>query len=276
MNDLGVCCATAGAQGKGVDTYPDESLAPGIKDFWLASYGVIFSKTAREAAERATVGTERYRTLTGRKTLLRVCGMNTAFADAKEAYCVESNARHYAIRKPGDLGEKGDNYLVWSNHYKYGNGSFDEDNVFHPDEPMTKYCPEKEKKSSYYRFWSGMWMLQSNYGKIDREMIMRELVTSHYAYDKAGKRYDPDPDTGVPTVDDESGWTGSFCVHIGPFTKKMPLGKGGNSETTVFNLSTLEVWYVPAWPCHYKQWDMDWHYLNLKPFSEYRKRLWGY
>jgi hypothetical protein len=276
MNDCGLCVLTAGSSYSSEHwAQADDTCAPGIKDFILATYGVIFSKTSEEAAERITVGTPEYRKLTGRKTVLRARGANIVFADAKKAMCVEQTARHFAIRKPGDLGEKGDDYIVIANHFKCS-GSFDENNVFHPDNPMTKYEhePEKEKADAtygtYYRFWSGMWMLQNNYGKIDREMVMQELAASHTGYDHCGNRYDPDPDTGVPTV------PGTFCYHMEPFTKEHPLGMGGSIETSVFNLSALEVWWVPVWPCHYKEWKMDWDYLNLKPFSEYRKKLWGY
>jgi len=270
MNDRGVCCLTAGAQKTDAWAQADETAAPGIKDFLLAIHGVIFSKTAREAAAIATVGTPGYRRLTARNAVLRARGCSIVFADPKDAVCVEQNALHYAMRKPGDLGEKGGDYIVIANHFKFKDGSFDEHNVFQQNEPMTKFCPEKERDDSYYRFWSGMWMLHNNYGKIDRDMVMQEFVTAHYAYDKAGKRYDPDPDTGKPAVQ------GTFCEHEPPFTKENPMGMGGNADTSVFNLSTQEVWWVPVWPCHHKEWNLSWNYLNLKPLSEYRKKLWGY
>ena len=157
-------------------------------------------------------------------------------------------------------------------HFKYGQGSFDQNNVFQADVPMTAFTPEEDQKkdSSYFRFWSGMWMLSNNYGRIDREMVMRDLACAHYAYDRDGKRYDPDAATGTPMV------PGTFCAHMKPFTPENPMGIGGNTETTLFNLSTREVWWVPVWPCHYKDWNLSWSYLNLEPFSEYRKLLWGY
>jgi hypothetical protein len=284
MNDLGVCCLTSGAQyAKDSWAQADVTVAPGIRDFLLAICGVIFSKTAREAAEMATVGTEDYRKKTGRKTVLRARGCNIVFVDQNEAYCVEQNARRYAVRRPGDFGEKENNYIVHANHFKYYRGSFDENNVFAADAPMNQYAPEliDSSNGSYFRFWSGMWMLKNNYGKIDIDMVREELMPSHVGYDEQGNRFDPDPETGVPTVGDEyskqhQGWHGTFCAHIKPYTQENPKGIGGNGETSVFNLSTLEVWWVPVWPCHYKDWNMDWNYLDLKPFSEYRRLLWGY
>lgn len=268
LNDTGVCCLTAGAQHKEANMQADETTAPGIRDFLLAYYGVVFSKTAKEAAERITLGTPKYRALSGRKTVLRARGCNIVFADSNECYCVEQNARHYAIRTPGYLNEKGDNYLVIANHFEYKDGSYDENNVWYADQPMTGYDPEKEGSSSYYRFWSGMWMIRNHYGHIDREMMLRELVPSHIGYDQYGKRYDPDPITGASTV------PGTFCNHTGKRTKAHPLGTGGNVDTGVFVLNSLEVYWVPIWPCYYK--DKNWNYLNLRPFSEYRKLLWGY
>ncbi len=268
LNDMGVCCLTAGAQHKEANMQMDETAAPGIRDFLLAFYGVVFSKNGREAAERITIGTPEYRALSGRKTVLRARGCNIIFADSKECYCVEQNALHYAIRTPGYLGEKGNEYLVIANHFKYKDGSYDENNIWHADQPMTGFDPEKEGSSSYYRFWSGMWMLRNNYGKIDREMMLREIAPSHIGYDQDGKQYDPDPVTGAPTV------PGTFCDHTGKRTKAHALGTGGNVDTGVFVLNSLEVYWVPAWPCHYK--DKNWNYLHLQPFSDYRKLLWGY
>ena len=271
MNDQGLCVLTSGCSYSEEHwKQVDETCAPGIKDFMLATYGVIFSKTPEEAAKKVTVGTPLYRKLTGRKTVLRARGAEIVFANAEKAICVEQNAYHYALRKPGDLGEKGASYIVHANHHKCDTGSFDENGNWHQDEPMTMYEPEKEGNSTYYRFWSGMWMLNNNYGQIDREMVMRELATSHIGYDKDGNRYDPDPETGTPTV------PGTFCTHNKPFTKEHPLGMGGNNESSVFNLSTLEVWWVPVWPCHYKEWNLSWDYCNLKPFADYRKMLWHY
>ena len=110
-------------------------------------------------------------------------------------------------------------------------------------------------------------MPHDNYGSIDRDMVMGEFVTAHVAYDKEGNRYHPDPDTGTPTVGDET-WTDTFFAHIKPFTKRYPRGVGANAETSVFNLPTLEIWWVPVWPYHYKEWNVSWYYLNLQPFSE--------
>jgi hypothetical protein len=276
FNDRGVCLLTAGAQYSDGNLQPNETLAPGIDPYLLGFYAVIFSETAREAAAKATIGTPEYRDLTGRKTVLRSKGNIIVFADAKECYAVELNACHYAIRKPGYLGEKGGNYLAFANHFMFKDGSYDENKVWNTDEPMYAYTKSKDVKgkTSYWRFWSGMWMLYNNYGKIDKEMMLRELLPSHVGYDEDGNRYDPDAN-GVPTI------SNTFCDHYitpdnhdGYRAKEVPLGDGGGASSCVFVPNRLEVYWVEAWPCHFK--DKEWNYLNLEPFSEYRKLLWGH
>ena len=133
---------------------------------------------------------------------------------------------------------------------------------------MTIFEPEKEDTSSYYRFWSGMHWLANNYGEVDNEKMLREIAPLHTIYEKDGTVHPPDPHTGVP-------WkTGTFCAHnLRQVSQEHPLGRNGNTESTVFNLSTLEVWYVPVWPCHYKEWNLSWNYLNLQPFADYRTLL---
>lgn len=263
LNDQGVCVLTAGSQGGPAD----ETLAPGIKDFILGEYGVIFSKTALEAAEKMATGTPEYRKATGRATVLRFRGANVVFGDSKEAYAVESNARHYLIRKPGDLGEKGANFLVIANHFM-GKGSYDEKNQFHADKPMTDFLPGRG--STFYRYWTGYWWLTNNYGKITVDMI-RDFAGAHFVYDEKGAFFDVDPKTGMQTSK-----PGTWCAHheAGGPNSDHPLGTDGNNMTSVFDMTTREVWFVPGWTCHYKEWNLNWHYVDLKPYAEYRQKIW--
>lgn len=261
LTDRGVIAMSAGAPNP--EALADETLAPGAKDFPLATYVALFAKNAREATEMFTTGTERYRAATGRKTVLRARGSNVIFADANEAFCVESNARHYAIRTPGYMGEKGNDYLVIANDQQYKDGSYNEENVLRKDQPMTKYCPQGENSSTYYRFWTGMWAIANNYGKIDREMMLRDISVAHYAFDRNGTRHDVDPETGAPSV------PGTFCAHSGRRTTEYPLGTGGNDGTSIYALKSLEVYWVPAWPCLYKE--KNWNYLDLKPYVQLRR-----
>ncbi len=281
MNDRGVCCLTSGAADPtGSRVEMDAAMAPGIRDFPLASACVIFSDSAREAAEMATVGTAEYRKRTGRSTVFRARGSSIVFADSEDAFCVEQNARQYAVRRPGDLGEKNADYLVHANHFKSTAGLFDEANVFHCDRAMADFAPEQTDppNSSYFRFWSGMWMLRNACGRIDDAVMREEIAASHVGFNEAGTRFDPDHETGRPSPEvsgpgDRSAWHGTFCAHAGPFTPENPLGVGGNAETTVFDLTDRRVWWVPVWPCHYRERDLDWHCLDLKPFAELRRTV---
>jgi hypothetical protein len=162
---------------------------------------------------------------------------------------------------------------VHANHFKSRSGWFDEGSEFHPDRAMADLAPEVSGSpgSSYYRFWSGMWAIKENYGRIDDKLMREELAPSHVRYDEHGNRTDPDPKTGVPPRIGDTYTRGLFCEHAGPRTVENPMGVAGNAETTVFDLTTREVWWVPVWPCHYRARNLSWHYLDLKPFAELRR-----
>lgn len=269
FNDRGVSLLTSGSQYSSSNAQADETLAPGIMDHILGYCAVIFSDTAEEAADYVTIGTKKYPKKTHRKTVLRRRGANIGFGDANDCYIVEQNARHYAIRRPGDMGETNSDFIVGANHFYCDDGSYDENNVWNPDEPMTSYEPEVPYSGSYFRARSCYWELANNYGNIDKEMVLREIVASHTAYDEDGNAYLPDAD-GVPTV------RYPVCTHQGLSrrTAERPLGSGGTAKIKVFVPNKLEVYWIEGWPCAYK--DKAWNYVNLKPFSDYRKLLWGY
>jgi len=249
---------------------------------------VIYSDTAEEAKELFIHGTPEYRQTTGRKVTLRRRGANIVFADAEECYCVEQNAYHYRVRKPGDLGERGGNFLVFSNHFMTKDGSYDENDIWQPGvtmhsftayqdvpgwykggwEPDFKGTRNAYSGSSYWRFWSPYWHITYNYGKIDLDFALRDLWALHIGYDEKGRAYPPD-ENGVPTI------RGTFCDHYfdprdhgGLRSKEFPLGKGANSSSPFFNLSTAEVYFESAFPCHYA--DKDWSYVNLNWFADHR------
>lgn len=262
-NALGVARASVGCPNA---PYPDLGLAPGIKDFILSSYANVFSSSAREAVLLYTRGTPEYRALAGRDSVLRWRSAQIMFGDANEGFVVESNANYYFVRTPGYLGEKGSNYIVQSSHFDSTSGSFDAYGNFNPSLSMASMSPDYDKT----RFWTGMWFLRNNYGKIDLDMV-KEFATAHYGYDEEGNFIDVDPVTGKPTVPDAWSW----CTHKN-FSEEFPFGADGQQMTHIVDCTTAEVWYVPNYPCHYKEWNMEWQYLDLKPFAEYRRLLWGY
>lgn len=266
MNDLGVAVVMQGAQYADANKMPDETLAPGIKDFVLGFYAVTFSKSAREAVEKVTVGTPKYRKLSGRKTVLRARGANMLIMDPKEAFVVESNAKHYAVRKPGDLAEDSKDFIVSANHFNVAWGSFDENNKWNANEPMINYCPPRKGDSTYERYWSGIWTIKNNLAKIDRETVMTKLASSHDAYEITGNPVPADPVTGAPALK-------TFCPHYEPRSELYPLGGNGDAATSVYVLSSSEAYYVPAYPCTYNA--KNWNHVDLKPYAEYRKLLWN-
>jgi len=268
VNDLGVARASAGSQYAESNLLPDETLAPGIKDFILGSYAVIFSTSAREAALLAANGTPEYRALTGRESVMRFRGAQSLFGDANEAYVLESNANHHFIRTPGYMGEKGSDYIVIANHFDSTSGSFDPYGNFNLKKTMAEYQPAGNK-STYYRFWAGMWNIRNKYGKIDLG-IVKEFAATHYGYDEEGNFIDVDPVTKR-----QESFSSSWCAHS-QFSEEYPFGKDGQQMTHLVDCTTAEIWYLPSYPCHYKEWNMEWQYIDLKPFAEYRSLLWGY
>lgn len=242
-----------------------EKQAIGVPEYVYNLPAVVFSKSAEEAKDYILYGTPRYRRLTGRKTLLRARGSNTMVADEKAAFIIEQVARQYAVRTPGYLGEKGNSYLAFSNHFMYKDGSYDENGVFHNDLPMNEHNPEEEGNGSYYRLWSQMWWLNNNFGEIDLDMLMRDLSTMHYAYDKEGNKIEADPETGLPTV-------GTICLHDN-ISEEYPLGFTDSWNVSLAVPASREIYFIPAMPCQFI--DHDWNYVDLKPYSEYRKAVYG-
>jgi hypothetical protein len=246
----------------------EEWAAIGVPNYIYNLPAVVWSKTAREAVDYITRGTEKYRQLTGRKTLLRERSVIQMYCDEKEVYVVEQAARRYAIRTPGYMGEKNKSFIAWANHDYTATGSYDENNVLNPKVHMKDLVPEQEKNSSYYRFWTQMAWFNKNYGNITLDMLMNDLSAAHYAYDKAGNRIDPDPKTGMPTA------PGTVCVH-GRLTE-VPSFPKGTQFSFVIGIavpSTREIYYIPAMPCEWVR--HDWFYCDLKLYAAYRQAVYG-
>jgi hypothetical protein len=227
-----------------------ESKAEGVEHHVSRFHAVVYGGSAKEAAEFINLGTPEYRKLTGRKTLLRTRGVALIFADANSCFIGEYTANRYALRKPGDLGEAGSNFICQSNH-NHLNFSYDENNQM-SQVPMTKFSPEVTGDGSYHRFWSPMWAIKQKYGKIDREMVLRDLTALHDIYDKDGTKRDY-----------IRGHT--FCVHEFNETR----GPGGSHAPVVFIPKTLEINYLHCWPCRYT--DKDWNSLNLNDYIPMRR-----
>ena len=231
--------------------YP-ETKAWGTEYHLFRFHAMFYGDSAEGAAQITTLGTPEYREKTGRKTLLRTRGIVLQFADANTCLMVEYTANRYAIRRPGNLGEIGAGYICQSNH-NHLDYSYDENNG-RTDVPMTKFAPEVPEESSYWRFWSPMWAIRNNYGKIDLDMVLNELSALHDRYDKDGNKY-------------EYKRGSTFCTHKYSSSSGNP---GGSHAPAVMVPDTLEIYFVPAWPCRWT--DKNWNYVNLNTYKALRQK----
>lgn len=165
-------------------------------------YATAFASNAREAVELLTVGRPEYRQKSGNKIVIGKCsrGANWVVSDKHEGYVVESipadqnGVARYAVRKPGDMGEVGANYIVSTNQVE-ANYSCDENNVCSTAHPMSQHGNSEQNPSynglsgSGQRFYTLMWLINNNYGNIDLDMV-KQWRRTHFNYDKAGNRYD--------------------------------------------------------------------------------------
>lgn len=258
MNAAGVCVMSSGSQGGDVD----ETLAPGVKDFILGAYGVMFCDTAQSAAAAACEGPEEYRSRTGRKTVRRFRGANLLFGDPVQGVAVESNARWYWQRTAGSGSSPSQRddpgYVVIANHF-VADASRDELNEIDNRTAMSAFVPGRS--GSLTRYWTGYWWLKNRFGGVTVADV-KEFAGSHGVYDPDGTFWDVDPDSGRQTSRDET-----WCAHRWPADgEPVGLGEDGNSMTTVFDLTSREVWFVPVWPCHHRNWGLEWNYLNLMDY----------
>ena len=242
FNDAGVVNSLFASDSGDFPETKDYGVEFHVSRFHAAFYG----DSAEKAAEIVNLGSPEYREKTGRKTVLRTRGVVLMFGDANIGLVGEYTAKRYAVRRPGDMGETNSAYIAQANH-NYTNFSMDENNE-KTDIPMTKFAPEVKDDSSYYRFWSPMWYIRNNYGKLDLEMVLRGLAPLHDRYDKDGNKY------GY-----ERGKT--FCTH--KFNTKTG-DPGGSHGVAVVVPETLEVYNIPCWPCRFV--DQEWNYYNLNDY----------
>jgi hypothetical protein len=165
-------------------------------------YGAAFADSARHAVELLTIGRPEYRARSGLRIVIGKCtrGANWVISDRNEAFVVESipadqrGIARYAIRVPGQMGEKGGHYIASTNNVEAPD-SYNEDNVHDPAHPMRQHG-NAEQNPSYFglnlmgmRFWTFMWLIRNAYRRIDVEMV-QEWRRSHFIYDRNGAWHD--------------------------------------------------------------------------------------
>lgn len=169
----------------------------GHKDYgvpweFLNLYTIAYADNVDEAMDIYAHGSPEYKANTGRTTVLRTIPLLVTMGDGEKAAVFEYMSDRYAVRYPGDVGE--DDFLVIPNHYKGDKGSYNEDDVWEPEEPMTKYGHEDDTASwaypnSKYRYYTLWWLIKQNYGKIDAKMV-KDFYKSHFYINEDGTRVD--------------------------------------------------------------------------------------
>ena len=222
----------------------------GVSWFLLFLHVAAYADTAEEAIEMITRGTPDYRSNTGRNSLLRTGTWNFLVSDRDECAVIETSCNRYAIRRPGDVGEIG-NYLVMTNH-NYCDHSFDENNE-PTDLRMTRFGNESTNPGSAVRFWTLMWDIRHNYGRIDRELTM-DLMRGHHQHDRDGNRIETAP--GGPGLQFDGDVT---CPHRGGFPDTWEMGSA-DSKVAVSG-EDVQVHWTLGRPC---EWQGPWDNVRIE------------
>lgn len=277
QNDRGVTVSGYAGGGRGIlgptlaapySGYRRPGLDWQVGDFYAAA----FATSARHAVELLTVGRPEYRAKSGNKIVIGKCvrGANWVVSDRREAFVVESipadekGMARYAIRVPGDMGEKGKHYVVSANNVE-AKDSYTEDNRHDPGHPMRQHGNGSQHPTHFglngtgTRFWTFMWLIQKNYGRITPEMVQQWRRT-HFIYDESGTRHDFIEIGGkqipVHLVPD----TANLCRHTsGP--PGVDTNKGINIYVSMSVADDLTSFRTKGRPC---EWQGPWDRLSLR------------
>ncbi len=162
--------------------------AYGVLGMYIYSELLAHANKVEEAIEIITRGTPEYRQRTGRKSVVRAGGALITLADEREVAVVESTSHYYAVRHPGDFGEK--NFVVCANH-PLVNHSYDENNVKTDISMMERAgLHDDGKPGSSTRYWAAYWEGMKAHGRINVAWLQNEFLASHAWYNKEGERTD--------------------------------------------------------------------------------------
>ena len=235
-------------------------------------YAAAFAGTAKQAVDLLTIGRPEYRKKSGRKIVIGKCakGANWVVSDTHSAYVVESipadqnGVARYAVRKPGDLGEIGANYIVSTNNVE-ANYSCDENNVCGKSHPMSQHGHYSQNPGPYFglsiagmRFWTLMTLIHNNYGQITPDMV-KVWRTAHFVYDANGTRYDSLMVDGKAVSPHLVPGVATLCWHTsGP--AGVDTFKGVNTYVSLSTPDNLTVYRTAGRPC---EWVGPWDALSL-------------
>ncbi len=236
-------------------------------------YATAFAKNAKEAVELLTVGRPEYRERSGRKIVIGKCskGANWVVSDKHEGYVVESipadldGVARYAVRKPGDMNEVGASYVVSTNQVE-ASYSCDEANVCSTAHPMSQHGASTQNPNFFglsgsgQRFWTLMWLIRNNYGKIDLDMV-QQWRTTHFFYDMGGTRHDTLNYKGMDYPTHLTPGAGVLCRHstssAQPGVDQM---SGINIYVSISTPHDRTVYRTKGRPC---EWVGPWDSLSL-------------
>lgn len=240
-----------------------------VGDFYVAA----FASTAKQAVQLLTVGRPQYRKRTGNKIVIGKCrkGVNWVVSDKRSAFVVESipadenGIARYAVRKPGDMGEKGASYIVSTNNVE-ANYSCDENDVCGKTHPLRQFGNFSQDPTPYFglsiagmRYWTLMWLIHNNYGNITPEMV-KVWRTSHVVYDEKGVKYDSINVDGKAISPQLVPEVATLCWHTnGP--AGVDTYKGVDTYVSLSTPDNLTVYRTKGRPC---EWVGPWDAISLK------------
>lgn len=152
-------------------------------------------------------GSDYYRNNTGRTIVQWSRGFNSLLSDPVSACVVEQNPYRYAVRFPGDLGERDNAYIVQTNHNAC-NFSYDENDEL-SDIPMTRFGDGYSTTTvsgltgSGNRFWTLTWLAELWFERITEYDVMNSFWTrDFYFWEDGFKDFDA---AAVGTVANKAG-----------------------------------------------------------------------
>lgn len=233
--------------------------AAGVPSSFLMINAITRANTMDEVVELLTLGDKEYRGKTQRKTILRESGSNFLVTEANKACMVETTARHYGIRYPGDLGEE--DFIIGAN-LQFCNSSFNEENR-RIEEPMTRFgrdegTGELPTPGTCTRYWTLYWAAMYNRGRIDEEMLMsNNFLAGHYWYDRLGRRTDYLKDGDKWQSVNYAYAHSTVCGHSGGYPEKF------NNElpyAKIFSIDDRKAYWTLGRPC---SWVGDWDNIKV-------------
>ena len=265
-------------------------IRPGIDKSFLLAKAAIFGNSVEEAVDLIAHGSEAYRKATGRKTTYRAYPNLYTIADETSVCVLETLVDRWAVRHPGDFGEK--DFIVVANH-QLCEYSYDENDV-RTDIPMydESVCGQfggcrkemdpklKDKVFAGYdtkdlvipspsdcllgsctRYWALYWSAMYNHGNIDMKMLQGpHFLGSRFWYDINGKKveYQLDPKTGS--------WVSVYYLYPHSTVE----GTDGGYPEQYDNVLPGSLAYVPAdrtayWELYKpSMWEGEWERLTFK------------